>query len=363
MAKILHLTSTLAAAGAETMMISIITNDTTNTHIVCSVYPGGMYREQLEAKNIRTTSLGMTSPLFIPLALIRFFFTVIRERPNIIHSYLFLDNLFARIIGKILGKKVICSKRDSDREKPWFVGIINRLTAWLADKTVTNFTDGIGELRRDGVREEKIAYIPNGKRVIDYAALSREEARKDLKIPNDVVVITFTGRLVWYKGQEYLLRAFAKVRERHPNVYLLLAGDGRKRNEYRLLAHTLGLGERVQFLGTRSDIARILAATDIFASPSLRDGMPGVIMEAMAAGLPVVATDADGSKDLIKHEKNGILVPVRNSGMIAEKIIELIENKGKRMELGERAKETIKNEFTVERMIARYAELYKSLTL
>ena len=362
MAKILHLTSTLASAGAETMMVSLITTDKNNEHVVCSIYAGGIYQKKLEEIGIQTRSLNIGHKIFIPFAFVKFFFVVLKENPQIIHSYLFLDNVIARIIGKLLLKKVICSKRDSDRQKPWFVHFLNRLTGWLANITVTNFTDGIEELKYDGISERKIKYIANGKKIENYEITKKkEEVRKELGFNPNQIIITFTGRLVWYKGQEYLIKAFELVHTQYPHTLLILVGSGNKEKELKKLVQTLHLENAVRFLGARNDISLILKATDIFVSPSLRDGMPGVIMEAMASGLPVIATNADGSKDLIKDNVNGLLVPVKNSSLITQKIIDLIKDKKKTRELGENAKKTIAQEFTVEEMVEKYTNLYTVL--
>jgi len=360
--KILHLTSTLASAGAETMMVQLINNNADNKHVVCAVYSGGSYKSKLNKIGIGTYTL-IHNPLLIPFIFTNFFLIVLKEKPDIIHSYLFLDNIIARVIGKLTGKKVLCSKRDSDLWKPWFVHIINRLTAWLADATVTNFKDGIGELKKDGIASQKIIYIPNGKSVADYnnITLSKNEAKKQLGLEQNDFVICFTGRLVWYKGHEYLIRAFSKVLFKYPNAKLLIVGEGKMRKYLESQTRELNLSSSIIFLGNRTDIPQILRATDIFVSPSLRDGMPGAVMEAMAAGLPIVATNADGSKDLIKNYENGIFVPIKNSNAISEKVIELINDKDLAIKLGKNAYNTIAKDFTVEKMVSAYQKLYASL--
>ena len=360
--KILHLTSTLSSAGAETMLTSLVSSDSSNIHTVCSIYSGGPYKKKLEDVGISIHSLGIPSSLLMPFAFFKFFFLVLKEKPDIIHSYLFLDNIISRVIGKITGKKVLCSKRDSDRWKPWFVHVFNRLTSWLADATVTNFNDGIRELKRNGVATEKIFYIPNGKNIHDYELnLSKEEAKKRIDFSERNLILTFTGRLVWYKGQEYLIKAFPSILMKYPNARLLLVGEGKNRKYFEQLANSLNLENKIIFLGNRNDIPQILKATDIFVSPSLRDGMPGAVMEAMVAGLPIVATDADGSKDLIKDYKNGILIPIKDSNAIAEKVIELINNKELADKLGKNARETIAKHFTAEKMVCAYQKLYNTM--
>lgn len=368
--KVLHLTSTLGSAGAESMLVALAKHDSSNSHMVCTVYSdssykkyaAGIFKNKLEDARVAVISLNLASRLFIPIAFVRFFLLILKEKPDIIHSYLFLDNVMARIMGRLGGKKVLCSKRDSDRGKPLFVGILNRLTAWLADATVTNFRDGIEELKKDGIREDRIFYIPNGKDALDYQpSLSREEAREALGLGKDGLLLGFTGRLVWYKGQQYLIAALQQVIKKYPHTRLLLVGEGKNRETLEQMVPGPGLSENILFLGNRTDIPRVLRALDLFVSPSLRDGMPGAVMEAMAAGLPVIATDADGSKDLIRNYENGILVPVRNSNAIAEKIIELIENKTLAGRLGRNASETISKRFTVERMVSEYQRLYASL--
>src|SRR3989338_270594 len=360
--KILHLTSTLASAGAETMLAYIASSDKSNKHIICSIYEGGVYKKKLEQTGIQVYSLKINSLYLFPLAFVKLFLLVLREKPDVIHSYLFLDNLIARLIGKLTGKKVLCSKRDSDRWKPWFVHIFNKLTAWFADATVTNFKDGITELRKNSISENKIYYVPNGKNIKDYKLkIPKEEAKRLLGFSERNLIITFTGRLVWYKGQDYLIKAFSSILAKYPNAKLLLVGEGKNRKNLEQLVYKLNLNNKIIFLGSRNDIPQILKATDIFVSPSLRDGMPGVIMEAMAAGLPVIATNADGSKDLIKNYENGIFIPIKDNDVITEKVIELIENKKLAQKLAKNARKTIARDFTIDRMINGYQSIYEKL--
>jgi glycosyltransferase involved in cell wall biosynthesis len=193
-----------------------------------------------------------------------------------------------------------------------------------------------------------------------FAINEGESVRRSLGLrPRDIVVGT-VGRLHPQKGQTYLLQAAPIIIKKEPNVRFVLIGDGESRNELEAQIRNAGLEKRFSLLGFRQDVHKILHAIDIFTLPSLYEGLPNVILEAMAAGKPVVATSVDGTKELVEHEKTGLLVSPGDPDGLAEAILRLIRNRKWARRMGREAREKIQKSYSIENQIRAFEELYES---
>ena len=215
------------------------------------------------------------------------------------------------------------------------------------------------------VKKEKIACIYNGVELSRFATVPHHqilEIRKALDISSHETVVTSIGRLHQQKGYCYLLTAMQMVARVAPNVKLLLIGDGALREELAAQAVETGLAHSVVFLGERNDIPEILACTDIYINSSLNEGLPFSVLEAMAAGVPVVATMVEGNRELVRNAETGLLVPPRDPENLAKAIILLLNDQKYRMALGLRGKERIIRHFSVDQMMLNTFELYEKCT-
>jgi glycosyltransferase involved in cell wall biosynthesis len=183
--------------------------------------------------------------------------------------------------------------------------------------------------------------------------------RAALGLPDGAIVYVCVGRLEPQKNPIGLLNAFAAVD--HPNAHLVMLGDGNLRGQVTERIRALGLSARVHLLGKRNDIPDCLAACDVFVLASHWEGNPLSVMEAMAAGLPVVSTAVGGVPELVANEREGILVPVNDENGLAAGMRLLAENRAWRATLGAAARERAKAEFDVDNMTRRYSALYRSL--
>ena len=167
------------------------------------------------------------------------------------------------------------------------------------------------ELIRDGVPPEKVVYVPNETNLSTYdrSGAAREAIRAEFRMTPDLTVIGTVARLAAFKNIPLLLRAAKPLTEAHDDVRLVIVGDGPDRPALERMARDLGIDQKVYFAGWRNDVARVLSAFDLFALPSRTEGMPNTVMEAMALGKPVVATDVGGVAELVKDEETGLLVP------------------------------------------------------
>ncbi len=187
--------------------------------------------------------------------------------------------------------------------------------------------------------------------------------REELGIaPNDFVFGT-VARLDLTKDTMTLVRAFAAVAlpRRNPRVKLLIVGDGEERAQLEEFIGKLDLNRVLIFTGMRRDVPRLLKAMDVFALSSVSEGMPLTVLEAMAARLPVVATEVGALPELIEEGKTGFLVPIRHAVAMADKLEEFLANRQLAKSFGEAARHKVEREFTLEQMLQSYAELYESL--
>ena len=188
--------------------------------------------------------------------------------------------------------------------------------------------------------------------------------RNELGIPPDSLVVGYVGWLIPIKGVTHLVNAMAEVVQRYPNSLLVLVGKGDEKGEEEIKlkeqVENLGLAENVRFLGWRPDVDEIMGCFDIFVLPSLNEGMGRVLVEAMSAGLPIVASRVGGIPDLVKDGENGLLVPPADAGALERAISDLLSDKAKRKRMGETGKRMC-GPYSIEAMVEKLDDLYSRL--
>jgi len=195
-------------------------------------------------------------------------------------------------------------------------------------------------------------------------AKHRTRKRKELGIPPDSLLIGYVGWLIPIKGVTYLVNAMARVAEKYPKSLLILVGKGDDKGEEEIKlkeqVERAGLTDKVIFLGWRPDVAEIMGCLDIFVLPSLNEGMGRVLVEAMAAGLPIVASRVGGIPDLVKDGKNGLLVPPADASDLEKAISVLLEDKAQRKRMGGAGKKMCRL-YSAEAMVEQIDNLYTKL--
>lgn len=222
-----------------------------------------------------------------------------------------------------------------------------------------------GEIRdvlvRAGARPDRVRVIPNGILLDGPApdAAARRALRTELGVPEGAFLVLTAGRLTAQKDQATLVRAIAALRDGEPPAHCVVAGDGELRGELEALVAGLGLGERVRLPGFRGDVPALLRAADAFALPSLDEGMPMILLEAAAAGAPLVATPVGDVPTLVRDGSTGLLVPRGDAGALAAALARLRDETGLAARLGEAARAEVRREHSHAAMAARYAEVYE----
>jgi glycosyltransferase involved in cell wall biosynthesis len=226
---------------------------------------------------------------------------------------------------------------------------LQRLSYCLAHRVVANSSAAVDRLIEEGVADWRVVQIGNGLDLAGFVAAPAKTRRR---------VITTVANLRPGKGHEVLLKAAARLVRRFPDVRFQIVGDGSRRQELEREAAALRISAQVSFLGHRDDVPQVLAESDLFAFPSFMEASPNAVIEAMAAGLPVVATKVGGIPEVIEHERNGLLVPPGDERALAAAMTRLIERPALASELAQAARRTIESRFSFDRMTDEFQELF-----
>ncbi|HKY54944.1 MAG TPA: glycosyltransferase family 4 protein [Anaerolineales bacterium] len=213
----------------------------------------------------------------------------------------------------------------------------------------------------EGIWESRITVIPNAVKPLDTSLVNRTAARKDLGLNEDDIFLLSIGRLTYQKGHEFLIQAMSKVVSRFPNAKAGICGDGPLRPQLEAQIREARLSNHVKLLGAWEDISPLLASAEIFILPSRWEGLSRALMEAMAAGLPVIASKVDGIKDLITDGMNGLLVPSEDAEALAKSILQLIDNAEMRKRIAAAGQAHVLQVHSMEDMCRKYYDLMLGL--
>jgi len=286
-----------------------------------------------------------------------------RKRIQVFQAYGFWANVFGVPAARWAGVPVvIASIRDKGDHLSAGRRRIQRLACRLADCVLVNAEAVREQLVGEGLPPAKLAVIRNGTTIADVPAREREALRETLGLPPFAPVVTLVSRLNPRKGVEYFLEAAERVAERLPEVHFLVVGECASAPGYRSVLEGIaagrGLAGRVRFLGFRGDVPELLTASTISVLPSLSEGLSNVLLESMAAGVPVVATRVGGSPEAVEHGVTGLLVPPADARALAHAIALLLEHPHLAHCYGQAARERVRERFSDERMVRETEALY-----
>jgi glycosyltransferase involved in cell wall biosynthesis len=300
------------------------------------------------------------------------------ERPRVIHTALFKSDVIGRLASIGQGAVVVSSlvnmhydrirlqNRDINPLKLW---IVRQIDAWTARYLTTHFHAVSEPVKKAAIKEiglppQRITVIERGRsgRFSGPSVEHRARARRKLGLNDSDEVIVTVGRQEYQKGQRYLVDAMEEVAQRRRRALLLVAGSqGRQTEILEATRQRLGLNGRVQFLGHRDDVPDLLAAADLFVFPSLYEGAAGALLEAMAMGLPIVASRIPPIENAVEEGGNAMLVDRASVAPLAHAISELLADRERARAFGRRSREIFEERFTVDRCAARMVEFYRHL--
>ena len=311
------------------------------------------------------------NPFFDALAFVKLCRLFSKERFDIIHTHTAKAGLLGRLAGRLVGCQAIVHTPHGHNFYGYFTWITSQVVI-LIEKFATLFTDkfiALTELeKRDMVRfrvakDDKVAVIYQGLELSDYErpAGDPEKTRREFNIGPGQPVVGMVGRLEAVKGPRYFVEAAYEVAKVFPDTRFVVVGDGSLRRSIEVGVDDLGLHGNFVFAGWRDDVPEVMRVFDIEVLPSLNEAVGIVLIEAQAAGLPVVATNVGGIPEIMKDKETGILVPPADSRALSGAIIALLSDKDSRSRMGERGKAWVRGKFRADIMVGSISALYQAL--
>ena len=365
--RILFVSTSTTIGGAEKTLYSLATLIDPKRFQVCGVVslkPFGPYAHRLKAQGVSIHTLGLTGRP--GLAEIKALAKLIEhEQPDIVHALMYQAIQLCRLAKRRANArfKLISSPRINYRTRSAFTLLVDRVLKGSDDLLIAESQTSRDFLvKKQGYDPKKVKTIHNGVDVARWPVSKLDRARKrlELRLGAGEILLGCVGRLDQQKGHAVLIDALSKLKDRAP-VRCAIIGEGPKRAALEAQIRRHHLEKHVWLLGERDDVVSWLSSFDIFVLPSLWEGLPNSLLEAMALGLPSVASAVDGVGEVIKDGENGALVPPRNPLALAKKIADLAADAALRSKLGEAAQRTIAERFTLLEMIAAYEKTYQEL--
>jgi glycosyltransferase involved in cell wall biosynthesis len=291
------------------------------------------------------------------------------ERIDLVHSHLFVASLFASPLARMARVPAVVETfhlREAWREGHWLKG-----SFWI-DRQISRFVDRyiavsqaaeLHLIENKRIVPSKIVKIYNGRDLTHFAPPSNaaiEAARSELSVTGKQVVMVL-GRLEPQKGHVFLIEALKTLAPRWPKLVALFAGTGALEAELKAQVSAAGLADRITFLGQRDDTVRLLAAADMVVLPSLFEGLPLVAVEALAMARPMVATNVEGTREIIADGDTGILVRPSDPTALAVGIERILADPSLGAQLGARSRRLVERNFDVQMQIAATVRLYRTL--
>ncbi|WP_119071447.1 glycosyltransferase [Aggregatilinea lenta] len=339
---------------------------------ICSISPPEAEMARLfEEQGVACISLN--SHRFLDLSVIIKLTRLMRSRnATIVHTHLLRPDWYGRLAARIARVPIVfttvrneddkCYQRDYGPHAANLIDLINRMTAHYADCVVA-VSDEVERYlaERQRVPERKIIMIPNGVDLSGFTYQAGVSARikQSMGFARDQLVIGTVCQLRKAKGLQYLIQAAKVVTRLRPDAVFVLVGSGPQEQNLKQTVKDEELGDKIIFLGQRRDVGDLLKGMDLFVLPSLWEGMPRALLEAMATGRPCVVTDIGGSRELVVHEKCGLVVPAADKDSLANAILLLLNSPDLREQYGIEARQRVANTFSAQGVAHAYDHLYK----
>ncbi|MFL5460588.1 MAG: glycosyltransferase [Gemmatimonadales bacterium] len=367
--RVMFLSTSMGMGGADKQLLSAAQLMHAQGHDVCIVSLTELGPMGLEARSqgIRTESLDMRRGVPDPRGLIRLIRLVRAWKPDVLHSHMVHANLMARVVRLFARIPVVVSTIHNIYEGGPLWMAAYRISNGLVDHmTIISEAAADRFVNEHIVPRELLTCVPNGvdtERFRQVAPGTREALRSSIGV-NGRFVWLAVGRFEIAKDYPNMLHAFAQVCQRDSNAVLLLVGHGSLQPETESLAQSLRLGDRIRFLGVRSDVPEVMAAADGYVMSSAWEGMPIALLEAAAAGLPIVATRVGGNHEVVRDGESGFLVPPRDHEALGRAMLLLMEQTPeRRRDMGENGREHVRVHYGLGRVVERWQDLYRQVSV
>lgn len=322
--KVIHVNGGGETGGGKSHLLALLPklrNLGVNASLLC--FSSGLLSQEAQGLGISTHTLGVSSMLS-PKLMLGLYRYLKAESPDIVHTHGGRANLYGRLAAKLAGVPLVIttvhSHTDLDYTSPWqnlWFSTVDRATWGLADGLIAVSGELQRALLRRGIKQSKARVVHNGIEDIDSKRLRLHE---EFDLPATSAVLCAVGRFVPVKRFDLLILAMRTVVDTHPQAVLLMVGDGPLEQQLRDSVAHLGLGAHVRFTGYRHDARSIMESSTAFVMSSEMEGLPIVLLEALAGEVPIVATSVGGIPEVVTTEVNGLLVAPLDSGALAEAI-------------------------------------------
>jgi glycosyltransferase involved in cell wall biosynthesis len=349
--------------GAERFAIGLATRlprDRFEPWVCSTRFARSEVSEELADAGVGNISLGRTGKLDVhrlgALAML-----LKLRRFDVVHAHMFGSNVWGTVMGRACGVPVVIA-----HEHNWSYSgepLRRMIDRHVIGRYATRFVTVSESNRRrmielEGIPADKVLVLPTA--YIPHRVTQPTDIRAELGLPADTRVIGVAARLRVEKAHEVMITAVAEIVTRFPDAHLVIAGDGPRRQALEAQVASMGLTGNVHFLGERRDVTRILETVDVGALSSDWEGMPLFVLECMATGTPVVATNVGGLPEVVQHGRTGLLVPPRDPAALATAICELLADSGRGQALAAAAGQGVAG-FTIDAVALRFADLYEQL--
>lgn len=363
---VLHLIDGLTFGGAETLLRDLAVGlEKRGYRITVGYSTPGPFVEELADRGLNLVHLRRRA-LIDPLFMFRMYRMMRSDLPQIVHTHLFKSDFHGRLAARLAGVPVVISTLHNNDSwaKYWALGHVYGATARFADRLIA-VSPEVREYHvlKTGVPPEKITVIENG---VDVAAFSgrHEEARAiraEFGIPDAAPLFGIIGRLKPQKDLPTFLRAASKILEQRRDARFLVVGDGPLKDELELAAKQLNLLPSLVFTGMRKDIPAIMQAIDVLVLSSLWEGLPVILLEAMASARPVVCTAVDGIKGVAIHNETALLVEPGSPTELSKACLKLADDPQLRERMGRAGLKRVTEFYSMDAMTNRISKLYDDL--
>jgi len=360
---ILHVIPSFDQAGAEKqlcLLAEALPRDRFDLHVF-ALTRGGPMQQRLDAAGVPCQVIGKRLR-FDPQAWLRLRRAIVQLRPDLVHTWMLAANAYGVTAAMAAGvERRVCAQRCVDPWKGRLDLTVDRYIARQCDRIVVNSPAVRDFYIQHGLPGEQMAVIPNAVKRLPEPRRSRDELLDELGLPRAARLVGNIGRLWPQKRVKDAIWAADLLKVIRDDVHVLVIGDGPLSEEIIRYRNQVEIRDRVHLLGHRDDVPEILPHLDVLLSTSGYEGQSNVILEAMTAGVPVVATDIPGTRDLITHGQTGLLAPVGDRASLAREVNRLLDNPELATTLAAAARRRAATRFSVERMIEQHAALYEEL--
>lgn len=361
--KICQIIPTLVQGGAEKQLALLaagLDRERFECHVIALTH-SGPYEKVLREQGIAVHVIGKRGKLD-PTAYWRLVRKLREIKPDVVHSWLFAGNSYGRLAAhRTRVPVIVAGERSVDPWKQWWNYAVDRYLLKFTTTIATNTSAVAQFYSRHGISQNRFTVIPNAVTLPQFKRLNREQVFERLKLPPKSKLVGAVGRLWKQKGYPELVWSGELLRVALTDVCVVVIGDGPDRDALMKYRDQVGASDAVRFVGHRDDALELMSGFDLLWNGSLYEGQSNTILEAMALGVPVVASDIPGTRDLVIHEQTGMLYPLKDVGALTRYSNMLLRDPVRCQAMGQAAQQRITDHFSLAKMIAAHETLYEQL--